>query len=262
MFSDLLFRLRSLFRRKAVEKELDEEVRFHVEQLVEQYEKSGIPREEALRRARLEFGGIEQAKEECRDARGVHLIETLFQDARFSLRMLRKSPGFTAVAVFTLALGIGANTAIFSLANAAFFRPLPYPNAERLAFLWQNNQRTGETEGLVSYPNLADWRSQSHSFTDMAFFMSGKSILADNADPERTGSALVSVNFFSVLGVNPIMGRSFSADEQTPGHANVSVISYRTWRTRFGGDPQILGRSLAFGGGSKNIIIGVMPPGF
>src|SRR6202030_1226571 len=122
-------------------------------------------------------------------------IETLVEDFRIGVRMLCKNPSFTTLAVLTLAIGIGANTAIFSLANAAFFRPLPYPNADRLAFLWQNNQRTGETEGLVSYPNFADWRSQSHSFRDMAFFMSGKSILSGGGDPERTPGALVSTNF-------------------------------------------------------------------
>ena len=189
-------------------------------------------------------------------------LETLFEDFRIGVRMLRKNPGFATLAVLTLAIGIAANTAIFGLANAAFFRPLPYPNAERLAFLWQNNQRTGQTAGLVSYPNYADWRSESHSFADMAFFMTGKSMLSGAGDPERTPGALVSVNFFSVLGVNPAIGRSFSPEEQTPGHANVSVISYHLWRTRLGGDPQVLGRNLVSSGGDQHTIIGVMPPGF
>jgi putative ABC transport system permease protein len=189
-------------------------------------------------------------------------LENLYDDFRLGMRTLRKNPGFATLAVLTLAIGIGANTAIFGLANAAFFRPLPYPNAERLAFLWQNNLRTGETEGLVSYPNFADWRSQSHSFADMAFFMSGKSILPGAVEPEFVSSALVSVNFFSVLGVNPAIGRSFAPDEQIPGQANVSVISYHLWRTRFGGDPRVLGRSLVSAAGDKHTIIGVMPLGF
>src|SRR5580692_11604043 len=193
-------------------------------------------------------------------------MEFFFEDLRIGARMLRKNLAFASLAVLTLAIGISANTAIFGLANAAFFRPLPYPNAERLAFLWQNNQRTGETEGLVSYPNFADWRSQSHSFRDMAFFMSGRSMLS-GGDPERTPGALVSTNFFTVLGVNPVIGRSFFSEEQIPGHANVSVISYHLWRTRYGGDPQIIGRDLSSGagdrsGGDKHTIIGVMPPGF
>jgi putative ABC transport system permease protein len=193
----------------------------------------------------------------------MHSLDFFFEDLRIGARMLRKNLAFTSLAVLTLALGIGANTAIFSLANAAFFRPLPYPNAERLAFLWQNNQRTGETEGLVSYPNFADWRSQSHSFADMAFFMSGKSILATAGDPEFTPSALVSVNFFTLLGVNPAMGRSFAPDEQTPGHANVAIISNHLWRTKFAADPQVLGRKLSQGDGPRgDTIIGVMPVGF
>lgn len=190
-------------------------------------------------------------------------LDILFKDFRTAARTLRKNPGFAALVVLTLAIGIGANTATFGLLNAAFFRPLPYPAAERLAFLWQNNQRTGEAEGLVSYPNFADWRSQSHSFVDMAFFMSGKSILSRvDGDPEFIPSALVSVNFFSVFGVNPVIGRSFSPGEQTPGQANVSIISYRLWRTRFGGDPQVLGHSLVSANGDKHTVIGVMPPGF
>ena len=190
-------------------------------------------------------------------------LHNLFEDLRIGARILRKNPAFASLAVLTLAIGIGANTAIFGLANAAFFRPLPYPNAERLAFLWQNNQRTGETEGFVSYPNFADWRAQSHSFADMAFFMSAKSILSGAGDPERTPSALVSTNIFSVLGVNPILGRGFAPDEQVPGHSNVAVISYHLWRTRYGGDPLVIGRALHFGpSGPGDTIIGVMPPGF
>ena len=191
-------------------------------------------------------------------------METLFDDFRIGARLLRKNPGFATIAVLTLAIGIGANTAIFGLANAAFFRPLPYPHAERLAFLWQNNQRTGETAGLVSYPNFADWRSTSRSFQDMAFFMSGSSILSGSGDSERIPSALVSVNFFSVLGVNPVIGRGFDPEEQTPGHADVAVISYRLWQTRFGRGPQVLGRHVSFfnGQGHGQTIVGVMPQGF
>ena len=193
----------------------------------------------------------------------VSSVEILLEDFRIGARMLRKNPAFATLAILTLAIGIGANTAIFSLANAAFFRPLPYPDAERLAFLWQNNQRTSETEGLVSYPNFDDWRSQSHSFADMAFFMSGKSILSGAGDPERTPSALVSTNFFSLLGVSPVIGRSFAPGEQVPGHANVAVISNHLWRTKFGADPQILGRTLAHADGSlADTIVGVMPLGF
>ncbi|HEV2964309.1 MAG TPA: ABC transporter permease [Candidatus Angelobacter sp.] len=180
---------------------------------------------------------------------------------RYALRIALKTPGVSSLAILALAIGIGANTAIFSLANAAFFRPFPYPHADRLAFLWQSNERTGEVEGRVSYPNYADWRAQSQSFEDLAFFTSGKSVFAGVGDPERIMGTLVSSNFFSVMGVSPMSGRVFSSDEQRSGHANVIVISYKLWQSRFGADPHVIGRTVDFGQ-DHNTIIGVMPPGF
>jgi putative ABC transport system permease protein len=197
-------------------------------------------------------------------------LETLRQDARYGLGQLRRNPGFTAVAVITLALGVGANTAIFSLANAAFFRPLPFPHANRLAFLWQENQQTGETEGAVSYPNYADWRAESCDFEDMAFIMFGKNFLTGSGTKtilpgpngtERVPSASVSTNFFSVLGVHPMLGRGFAPDEATFGHADVVVIAHSLWRTRFGSDPRIVGRHENIGG-EEATVIGVMSAGF
>ncbi|MGC2830979.1 MAG: ABC transporter permease [Candidatus Acidiferrum sp.] len=255
--------LKQLFSRRRLYGDLSDEIQEHLEERIEELIASGMPRKEATAAARREFGNVTLIEEDSRAVWQWPAIESLLADFRYTLRTLRKSPGFTATAILTLALGIGANTAIFGLANAAFFRPLPYPNAERLAFLWQNNQRTGEMEGLVSYPNFTDWRSQSRTFADMAFFTSGKSILPGaGGDPEFIPGALVSINFFSVLGVSPAIGRSFSPDEQIPGHANVSVISYHLWRTKFGGDPQILGRNLASANGDKHTVIGVMPLGF
>jgi putative ABC transport system permease protein len=171
----------------------------------------------------------------------------------------------------TLALGIGANTAIFTLANSAFFRRLPFPNADRLAFLWQDNSRTGETEGAVSYPNYADWRAQSRAFEDMAFISFGKNFLnggggmttlSGASGPEQVPAATVSTNFFTVLGVKPLLGRGFVPDDSTEGHTNVLAISYGLWQERFGGDPQIVGRSVKIWGGNETVIIGVLPRGF
>ncbi|HVA16749.1 MAG TPA: ABC transporter permease [Candidatus Dormibacteraeota bacterium] len=196
---------------------------------------------------------------------------TLWQDFRYGLRMLAKAPGFAVATMLTLSLGIGANTAIFGLANAAFFRPLPFPHADRLAFLWQNNHRTGESEGAVSYPNYADWRAQSHSFQGMAFVMFAQEILNGSGTqevlngangPERVAAALVSTNFFSVMGVNPILGRSFVAGDSLRGKTSVVVISYALWKSRFGGDPHALGRRLGFSDTQGDTIIGVMPRGF
>jgi predicted permease len=185
----------------------------------------------------------------------------LMLQLRYALRTALKSPGVSCLAVLALAIGIGANTAIFSLANAAFFRPLPYAHADRLAFLWQSNERTGEIEGRVSYPNYADWRAQNQSFEDLAFFTSGKSVFAGAGNPERITGALVSANFFSVIGVSPMSGRGFASDEQSPGHTNVIVISYGLWQSRYGADPHVIGRTVDFGQ-DHNTIIGVMPPDF
>src|SRR5437764_1660772 len=185
----------------------------------------------------------------------------LLQQLRYALRTAIKTPGVSCLVVLALAIGIGASTAIFSLANAAFFRPLPYPHTDRLAFLWQSNVRTGESEGRVSYPNYADWRTQSQSFENMAFFQAGKSVFTDTGNAERITGALVSSNFFSVMGVSPLNGRALTPDDQNPGHTNVILISYRLWQSRYNGDPQIIGRTIDFGQ-DHDAIVGVMPSGF
>jgi putative ABC transport system permease protein len=233
---------------------------------VEDNLRAGMTPEEAHRAALIALGGMEQTKEKYRDGRGIGWIERLGQDVRFSARVLRKSPGFTAIAVLTLAVGIGANTAVFSLANAAFFRPFPFAHAERLAFLWQENTRTGEAEGNVSYPNYSDWRAESHSFEDMAFINFAQQVMSRTPTPDtqngptalQHSGALVSTNFFTVMGVSPMFGRAFLPDESTPGRANVAVISYGLWQSQFGGDPNVLGRKLYIG----DTVIGVMPPNF
>jgi predicted permease len=263
-------RIKALFRRRQLDRDLDDELQFHLAMREEKLTGQGVPGEEAHFTARREFGNATRAKEASREIWTFPFVENLWQDIRYGLRQLRRNRGFTAVAVVTLALGIGANTAIFSLANAAFFRPLPYPHADRLAFLWQQNKRTGESEGAVSYPNYADWRAQSHDFKDMAFIMFGKNIFTGSGTAtkllgpdgiELVSSAGISTNFFSVLGVRPILGRGFAPEDSIPGHAVVVVISYGLWQTRFGADPHILGQRKNFNGGEATII-GVMPRGF
>ncbi len=194
-----------------------------------------------------------------------------WRDLQLAWRSALRNPGYSFLIVAVLAVGIGANTAIFGLANAAFFRALPYPHAERLAFLWQNNQRTGESEGAVSYPNYADWRAQSRTFEDMAFIMFASEILNGSGTaqllntpngPERVPGALVSTNFFSVLGVQPLLGRAFSTDDSLRGKTNVVMISYALWKSRFASTPSVIGQHLGFGDDSSDTIIGVMPSGF
>ena len=259
MLNDLFFRLRALFRRKTVEAELDDELRLHFDFNVRKYENSGLTRAEALRRARLEFGGMGQVKEECREARGVHFMEELFQDIRYGLRMLRKSPGFTAVALLTLALGIGANTAIFSVVYGVLLRPLPYKDSDRLIVLNETTPKVGQVS--VSYPNFLDWRSGNRSFSQMAAVASVSFNLAGVDQPENINGEAVSPYFLSMLGVRPILGRDFDASEEKAGTAPVVLLSYQLWQSHLGGNASALSRTINLDGKSFNII-GVLPPDF
>lgn len=267
MISDLLFRLKSLFQRSHADDELDDELRFHFERHVEKYVRSGVTREEALRRARLEFGGIDRAKEECRDARGVRWIETILQDLRFGLRMLRKSPGFTAVAILTLGLGIGANTAIFSVVYAALLRPLPYSQPDRLLTLGEVRSQQGLASDSqyqnwsVSYPDYLDWARQSKAFQSIAGFDADGFIMKGGGGPQVVSAAQATTNFFSTLGVQPFLGRDFAAGEDIAAGPKVAILTYQFWRTQLGGDPNVLGRTMQLDANSVGII-GVLPKEF
>ncbi|HTS66189.1 MAG TPA: ABC transporter permease [Candidatus Acidoferrales bacterium] len=259
MFSDLLFRLRSLFRSRAVEAELDDELRFHRDRQLEKYLQSGLARDEALRRVRLEFGGLDQVKEDCRDARGVRPLETFLQDLRYALRTLRKSPGFTAVALFTLALGIGANTAIFSVVYGVLIQPLPFRDPAGLVVLNETTPRVGTVS--VSYPNFLDWRAQSRTFSAMAAVYGLHFNLAGASRPENIGALAVSPDFFSITGVRPVLGRVFTASEEKPGAAPVLLLTHALWQSHFGGDPGILGRAVTLDS-RVFTVAGVLPPDF
>jgi putative ABC transport system permease protein len=250
MLSDFVIRLRALFRRNTVESELDDELRFHFDQHVEKFVQSDLPLAEARRRARLMFGGSDQIKEECHDVRG-RFLETLAQDVRFGARMLRKSPGFTTVAILTLALGIGANTAIFSLVNGILLRPLPYVNSGRLV------QVTG------SYPRgaLAAMREQLHT-VDVAAYAEGHNLnLTGVGEPVRLHGTLVSAELFSILGEHAQLGRTFLAGEDLAGQDSFVILSYALWQLRFGGDPAVVGHWISLDGVNRQIL-GVMPADF
>jgi putative ABC transport system permease protein len=261
MLSDLLFRLRALFRREAMEAEMDEELRSHFENHVEKLVASGMPREEAVRRARLEFGGYEHLKEECRDARGVSLVEATAQDLRYALRMLRNSPGFTAVAILTLALGIGATTAIFSVIDSVLLRPLPYKDPAGLVLVWENNSQHPNPHNTVSPPDFLDWQSRNNVFAEMSALFDQRANLTGNGVPQEVVVQDVSANFFSVLGVDPILGPGFTTENGKKGHDDVVVLSYGFWKERFAGDPEIIGKHVVLNGRPQTVV-GVAPQDF
>ena len=259
MVDGLFFRLRSLFRRETVEAELEDELGFHSERQLDKYLQAGMSRDQALRRLRMEFGGHEQVKEDCRDARGVSLVETLAQDLRYGWRTLLKSPGFAAAALFTLALGIGANTAIFSVVYGILLMPLPFRDPSRLILLNETTPRVGNVS--VSYPNFQDWQAQSRAFSQMAAVSSVKFNMAGVSQPENIAGLAVSPKFLSMTGVRPVIGRDFTAEEEKAGTAPVALLSYALWQSHFGGDSGAIGRTIRLDSRTVSII-GVLPPDF
>jgi predicted permease len=260
----LPLRLRSLFHRNQVEQDLSEELQYHLEQKTKEYTASGMAPEEARRKARREFGGIEQTKEICRDTRRVSLLETLSQDVRFGLRMLRKSPGFTAVAVLTLALGIGATTAVFSLVSAILLKPLPFPNPDQIV-LPELVSPPGVNLGSDYFPwSQTQFRflaQDSHPFQAVAAFQNDSFNLTGTDVPSFLDGFRVSAEFFPALGISPALGRGFTAEEDRPGHEYEVVLSDRMWREYFGANRAILGKAVRLNGYAYTVV-GVMPAGF
>ena len=252
---------RNRLGRARVDAQLDAELRDHVERQVADYLRAGMNEPEARRRVRLEFGGLDQVKEQCRDVRATRLIEELIADVRYALRTLRKSPGFTSVAVLCLGLGIGANTAIFSMLNAVVLQPLPYQDAERLVVLWTDDVRRQLHETLVPHPLYRDWKEQSRTFAELGFTTRNTPLtLTGIAQPERLDAARASASMFSVLGVSPLEGRTYSLDEERRGE-RVAVVSERFAGRWFSSARGAVGRKLLLDG-EPTIVIGVMPLGF
>jgi putative ABC transport system permease protein len=262
MFSDLLYRLRALFRRSSLEADLEDELRGHLEQHVEKYVRSGLPRAEALRRASLEFGGLDQMKERCRDARGVNFIETTIQDVRYGARMLRKNALFTVVAVGTLALGIGANTAIFGLLDSVMYRYLPVERPEELVQLMRLNPRRGN-QPIFSFTNPI-WeqvRAQQDVFSGTFAWGQARFDLARGGEVQYARGLWVSGDFFTTLGVRPAAGRLIAAGDDRRGCAGVAVLSYTFWQEHFQGAASAVGGTISLDNHSYPII-GVSAPGF
>src|ERR1051325_6851168 len=222
MFGRMWRRLRALLRRGSLDGELDAELRYHLERQVAEYVAEGMTEEEARRAALRDFGGVTQSKERCREARGVRPVEDLRQDIVFGLRVLRRNPVFSLVAVVTLALGIGANTALFSITNAVVFRPLPFPEPERLVSLWESSAKSEEVRVIVSPANYLDWREQTRSFEEMgAYTEDFYNVSEDDSRPERVAGMNATPSLFQTLGVRPFLGRVFRPEEGESGSRNV-----------------------------------------
>jgi putative ABC transport system permease protein len=249
-------RLRSLFGRRRVEEELNEELQSHIDQKAEQYIAQGMSAEEARRAALRDMDGLDQHKEECRDLRGVFFIEDFLKDVRFGLRQLRRNPGFTIVAVITLALGIGANTAIFSYVDAVILRPLPYPYPEQIVLVREQSRDEGWSE--ISAPDFIDWEHENTVFTAMAVENWGRKTLTNARVPEDLRYDAVTPDYFKVFGIKPFLGRTFAPDEDQQGKQHVVILKHRTWQDLFGADPKIIGRSIHLNRVAYTVI-GVMP---
>src|SRR5215469_1452076 len=253
--------LRNLFHKQREERELDAEVRAHELLLADEKIRTGIDPQEARRQARLELGGLEQVKEQVREMRSGHVLEIFIQDVRFGLRMLRKSPGFTAVAALTLALGIGANTSIFSVVSAVLLRPLPYANPGQLIFVSEAKPEAGISGLGMSYPTFTELRDDNRLFSAIAGLGGHALVLTGHGEPSEVSTVVVTSEFFSVLAAEPLLGRVFVAEDGQRGAAPVVVLSENLWRDRFGADPRIISRSITLDM-RPYTVIGVMPASF
>src|SRR5438105_8624374 len=249
-----------LFDRSQTENELDEELRAHIELRADDLERIGLTRAQAERRARLEFGSHVRFKEECREAIAGNFIDTLIQDVRFGLRTLRKSPGYTMVAALTIAVGIGATTAIFSVVDATLLHPLPYPQSEELVSIENDFPGIGAQDVGMSPPEWQDLqRSGIFEYVSPVWF--DENNLTGSAQPARVRLLIVAPNYFALLGVKPQLGRTFNVEDRSPGIIPEVVISNAVWKRMFGGDPNILERNVRMDTDLYQIV-GGMPPGF
>ena len=261
-------KFRSLFRRSAVERELNEELRYHVEALAAQLRGEGLSPEEARKRALRQFGGLEQHKEQCRDARGTRAVEEFARDTKYAFRTLAKQPAFSLVVVGTIAVGIAANAAIFGVVNSVLFRPLPFPQSEQLVSLWEASSRFTGTSGAFasressscSYPNFEDWRQGNRVFEKMAAYFSTSFVFTGRDGAIRMQGAVVSAALFPLLRSQPLLGRPFLKQEDEPGNRSL-ILSYKLWQEHFGGDRAVLGRTATLDG-QLYTIVGVMPAEF
>jgi hypothetical protein len=252
---------RRFFRRELTEKHLDAELRFHLEQQIGDYISAGMTPEQARRQARLEFGGLDEVKEECRDVGGSHIVETFVQDLRYVLRQLRRNPGFTAVAILTLALGIGATSAIFSVVNGVLLAPLPYPHPDQLVAVSHAAPRINVMHFGMSAAMYFVYRDGSRAFHDISLDEDDKVTVTGLGEPEVLLALDATDGLLPTLGVRPILGRLFTrADDQTSSAPTV-MLAYWYWKKRFGGNRAVVGKTIDIDGKLREII-GVLPKSF
>ncbi len=252
--------LRSTFRRSRTESDMETELRFHIEAYTEDLIRAGVSRQEAFRRARLEFGGMDATKEACRDANGVNMIEGLMQDLRYGVRMLRKNPSFTAVAVCSLALGIGANTTVFSIVDSLLLRPWAVKSPERLVSIRTEPKEPGFTTS--SYGDYLDIAHEISAFSDVAAYGVRGGFISDEGQGREIDVEVVSQNYFTALGVKMLLGRAFSyLPGQAAAESRSVVVSYNLWQRHFGGDPALPGKTTLLDG-KQFTIIGITPRDF
>ena len=249
------------FRRKKREEDLERELRSDLELESAEHHENGLSAKEARYAAQRALGNMTALKEDVREVWGWTRLEGLLQDARYALRTMRKNPGFTLTAVLSLALGIGANTAIFTVVNGILLRPLPFPEPDRLVRIWESQPAKGYFRNVVNPFNFLDWREHTHSFESMAAVQELTTNLSGRGDPLALDGMQVSPNFFSILRVSPSLGRSFVSEEGLPGHEHVAILSFGLWRSQFGGDPGVIGRNITVNG-EPHTIVGVMPRAF
>jgi predicted permease len=252
--SRLRFLLRNLFRRAEAERDLEEELRSYLEEDALDRARSGLEAEAARRAAAISMPSPEALKEAVRDVRAGAILEGALRDAALALRQLRRDPGFALAVIVTLALAVGANTAVFSVVQAVLLAPLPYREPDRLHMIWSNSDRAGYLRAPLSGPELQDLRQEATLYDGFAAIWSTTAQIAGDGPPEQLRVALVTANFFPLLGVAPALGRSFDASEEGPGAPRVAVLSDGLWRRRFGGDPSVVGRSIRLDGDAYTVV--------
>ena len=261
MLNDLLYRLRALIHRREMDAEVDDELRDHIERETEKYRRAGLTPNEAVRRAHLALGGSEQVKQQSRDSRGTKFVEDLLQDLHYAMRSFAKTPVLTALIVLSLAIGIGANTAIFSITSTLLLKPLPYPASDRLAILWLRSPGIGVPQDWPSPGQYHDIVTQNHVFQDTALALGDNFILTERTNALKVDGIHATSSLFPMLGAKPMLGRLFLPEEDQPGKPATVVLTYGFWQREFASDPNIVGRAITLDG-HPHTVVGVLSPGF